>query len=107
MAVGALSSVVRRSCGGGAVWGCGAVPACQCDVAHTRGLLGAYQASIPILGSLGIPQRPPGLRQQPHIPFEQGGGGFGGCGCVLCVLRCCWSSPVEYSLKIDKIQLVN
>jgi hypothetical protein len=62
MAVGALSSVVCRSCGGGAMWGCGAIPARQCDVAHTRGLLGAYWASIPLLGSLSIPQCPPSLR---------------------------------------------
>jgi hypothetical protein len=70
------------------------------------GLLGAYRASIPLLGTLGIPQHPPSPRQQPHILFEQGGD-FGGHGCVLCVLCHCQLSPVEYSLKINRIQLVN
>jgi hypothetical protein len=107
MVVGALSSIVHCSCGRGAMWSCGAISVCQYNVVHTWGLLGAYWVSISLLGSLGIPQCPPSLHQQPYIPFEQRGGGFGGCGYVLCVLHHCWSSPVGYSLKIDIIQLVN
>jgi hypothetical protein len=49
-----------------------------CSV-HAQGLLDAYWAGIPLLGSPGIPLRSPSPCQQPHIPFEQGGGGLGGC----------------------------
>jgi hypothetical protein len=89
------------------MWGRGVIPACQYDMACTRGLLCAHWMSIPLLGSLGIPQHPPSMHRQPHIPFEQGEGGFGSRGCALCVLHRCRLSPVEYSLKIDRIQLVN
>jgi hypothetical protein len=71
------------------------------------GLLGAYWVGIPLLGSLGIPLRPPSPCRQPHIPFEQGGGGFGGHGGVLRIFHLCRSSPVEYNLKINRIQLIN
>jgi hypothetical protein len=73
-----------------------------------RGLLSAYLAGIPLLGSLGVPLHPSSLCRKPHILFEQGGG-FGGChgGCGLCVLCHCWLSPVEYNLKVNKILLIN
>jgi hypothetical protein len=70
-------------------------------------VLGAYLAGIPLLGSLGVPRRPSSPCRQPHIPFERGGGGFGGRGCALRVLHRPQSSPVEYNLKINRIQLVN
>ena len=38
------------------------------------GVLGAYRAGIPLLGSPSFPLHPPSLCQQPHILFEQGGG---------------------------------
>jgi hypothetical protein len=46
--------------------------------AHARGLLGAYWAGIPLLGSPGVPLRSPRPFRQPRILFEQGGGGLGG-----------------------------
>ena len=52
-------------------WG---VCAHQHDVAHILGVLGAYRAGIPLLGSPSFPLHPPSLCQQPHILFEQGGG---------------------------------
>ena len=54
-----------------------------------------------------VPLHPSSPYWQPHIPFEQGGGYFNGRGCALCVLRHSRSSPVEYNLKINRIQLVN
>jgi hypothetical protein len=67
----------------------GGVCAHQRDVACIWGLLGAYWMGIPLLGSPGIPLHPPSRCQQPHIPFERGGGGLGGCACALRVFRCC------------------
>jgi hypothetical protein len=80
---------------------------CQHDVAHVQGVLGAYRAGIPLLGSPSIPLRSPSPCQQPHIPFEWGGGGLGGHARALRVFRGCPSSPVKNYLKINKIQLVS
>jgi hypothetical protein len=67
-------------------WGRGAVPAHQCDVARTRGVLGAYQASIPLLGPLCIPQRAPSPRGVGAVAFN------------TVVWPCwCWSSASSYN----------
>ena len=86
------------------VWGCRAR---QCNMACVQGLLCAYQAGIPLLGSPGIPLHHPIQCQQPHIPFEWGGGGLGSCAHVLCIVHHCRSLEVEYNLKISQIQSIN
>jgi len=79
----------------------------QCDVVHIQGLLCAYQAGIPLLGSPSVSLRIPSPSQQPHIPFEWGRGGLGERGGALHVFHGRQSLPLVYNLKIDKIQLVN
>jgi hypothetical protein len=79
----------------------------QRDMAHVRGVLGAYRAGIPLLGSPGVPLSGPSPCRQPHIPFEWGGGGLGGRARALRIFRGCLSSPVKNYLKINKIQLVS
>jgi hypothetical protein len=86
------------------VWGC---RACQCNVACVQGLLCAYRVGIPLLGSPGVPLHPPIQCQQPHIPFEWGGGGLGSHARVLHIFHHHRSLEVEYNLKISQIQSIN
>jgi hypothetical protein len=101
----ALPNLQAGACSGGNRWWVGVF--CfggferVSNMARLWGSLGAYQVGIPLLGSPGIPMRPPSLCRQPRIPFERGWG-LGGCACASRVFRRCRSSLVEYNLKIKK-----
>jgi hypothetical protein len=102
----ALPNLQAGACSGGNGWWVGIF--CfggferVIDVARLWGSLSAYRVGIPLLGSPGIPLRPPSLCRQPRIPFEQGGG-LGGCGRALRVFRRCRLSLVEYNLSIKEM----
>jgi hypothetical protein len=69
---------------------------------HEQWLVRLGVGGVSTLRRLSVPLRPSSPCRQPHIPFERGGGGFGGRGCALRVAH-----PSSFSVVTSRVQPKN